>query len=103
MKKRIEAALHNAGTETSHYLTAHLRAETHASEWPTHITNSVRVKHSNGSFSIHVPDAHKEEALDYEYGTPNSRPTAAVRRFNNRTSEAEKVFASRFLKHLGVK
>ena len=103
MKKRIDSALSNASKETSHFLSAHLRQEASESGWPSHVVNSMRVEHKDGSFSATVHDDHLGEAMDYEYGTPHMRPTAAVRKFANRTGEAEKFFVNRFMKHMGVK
>jgi hypothetical protein len=39
--------------------------------------------------------------MDLEYGTPNTQPTAAVRRFKNRQDEAEHFFVGRLEKHFG--
>ena len=103
MKQRIESALKNAGKDTSHYLTAHLRQEAAESKWPSHLVNSLKVEHEGHSFKPTIHDDHVSEALDYEYGTPNMRPTAAIRRAGNRTTEAEKFYVNRFMKHLGVK
>ena len=100
--KAFKDALHKASNETSHYLTAHLRAETHASGWPTKITRGMRVVHDNGTFGIHHADSHKDQVHDLEYGTPDDRPTAAMRRFSNRTKEAEKFLVNRLMKGLDI-
>lgn len=103
MKKRITSALNHAGQDTTHYLSAHLRQEAAESGWPSHVVNTLRVEHKDGSFSATVHDNHLAEALDYEYGTPSMRPTAAIRRASNRTKEAEHFYVNRLMKHLGVK
>ena len=103
MKKRIDQAFAKAGHDTAQFLSAHLQAEAHNSGWPSHVVKSLKVSHEKGSFSASVHDDHLAEALDWEYGTPDHRPTAAVRRTANNTREAEKFFASRFMKHVGIK
>ena len=103
MKKRITSALNHAGQDTTHYLSAHLRNEATEHDWPSHVVNSLRVEHKDGSFRAVVHDNHLAEALDHEYGTPNRRPTAVVRKVSNRTKEAEHFYVNRLMKHLGVK
>lgn len=103
MKKRISQALNHAHKDTSHYLTSHLRQEASESKWPNHLVDSLKVEYKGDSFKPTIHEDHMHEALNYEYGTPDMRPTAAIRRAGNRTKEAEKFFVSRFMSHLGVK
>jgi hypothetical protein len=102
--KEIQAfhsALHQASHETAKVMTSHLRAETHASGWPTHVTNSTKIAFGENGFEAHVHDAHKDEAHKLEYGSPGNQPTAAVRRLGNRTHEAESFLVGRMSKILG--
>jgi hypothetical protein len=102
---RSHSALHRAAAETSRYMSAQLRSETRAAGWPDEITRGVHVKyHPESGFTTHVHPAHKERALDLEYGTPGQQPTYALRRFANRDSdrnESEQFFLGRFYQHLG--
>jgi hypothetical protein len=82
-------------------MTSHLRAETHASGWPTDISRRVRVSHKDGSFDVHTHHSVEAQVHDLEYGTPDDRPTAAIRRFSNRTSEAETFLLGRMSRILG--
>jgi hypothetical protein len=102
--KEIEAfhsALTKASHETSHFMSSHLRAEASESGWPSGITNRMNVRYGNEGFEAHVHDAHYNAAHGLEYGTPDTQPTAAVRRFGNRTQEAEKFLLGRLSTHLG--
>lgn len=99
-KEAVHSALSKASQETSRFLSAHLRSEAHASGWPTHIVRSMTVAHDSDGFHTHVHDGHYEAAMDLEYGTPGTQPTAAVRRFANRTSDAEHFLINRMVKHL---
>lgn len=100
MKKKVFDALHKANKETSHLLSAHLRDEARASKWPTHVINGMHVNYNDGKFKMTVADKHKEEAHIIEYGTPDVLPNAAMRRFANRTSNAEQFMAKRFMHHV---
>jgi hypothetical protein len=40
--------------------------------------------------------------MDLEYGTPDTRPTAAVRKYSNNTQDAENAFITGLEKELGV-
>jgi hypothetical protein len=102
--KEIEAfhsALSKASKDASRFMTAQLRNETRANDWPEHVTNSTNVKYGKNGFEAHVHDAHLDEAKNHEYGVPGKAPTAAIRRFSNRTEEAQKFLVGRLSKHLG--
>ena len=79
---------------------AHLRSEARASGWPEKIVRNLHVRNSNGAFTIHGNPTHKTEILNLEYGTPDTQPTAAMRRFNNRQYEAEKFMLARTMQHM---
>jgi hypothetical protein len=97
----FKSALHQASHETSHFMTAHIRAEAHASGWPSEVTRGLHVKYGENGYQAHVHDSHKEIAHNLEYGTPDTQPTAAVRRYANRTHEAETFLVGRMSKILG--
>jgi hypothetical protein len=100
VKKKVFDAFHKANKETSHLLSAGLRDEARASDWPTHIINGMHVSYADGKFKMNVADHHRAEAHNIEYGTPSTQPNAAMRRFANRTAEAEQFMAKRFMTHL---
>jgi hypothetical protein len=97
----FKSALHQASHETTRLMSAQLRTEAKASGWPHHVVRNMGVTYGPNGFEAHVHDAHKAEAEDLEYGTPSQRPTAAVRRFANRTKEAEDFLVGRMSKMLG--
>ena len=99
----FESALKHSITETTRAMSGQLRNEARASGWPSHVVRNMKVKYGKDGFETHVHDAHRELAHDLEYGTSSTEPTAAVRRFGNRTHEAEKFLVGRMserLKHL---
>lgn len=97
--KAFKSAIQRASHETSGYMTSHLRAEAHASGWPSHVVDSLHVSYGKEGFNVHTP--HKETTMDLEYGTPTQRPTAAIRRSANRTTEAEAFLVKRLGKIVG--
>ena len=98
--KKARESLNKASMETTRYMGAHLRSEARASGWPDNIVRNLHVRHSDGAFTIHGNPTHKTEILNLEYGTPDTQPTAAMRRFNNRQQEAEKFMLARTMQHM---
>ena len=98
--KRAKESLTKASVETTRFMGAHLRSEARASGWPEKIVRNLHVRHSDGAFTIHGNPTNKAEILNLEYGTPDTQPTAAMRRFNNRQQEAEKFLVNRAMRHL---
>ena len=81
-------------------MSAKLRSEARASGWPDHVIRHMSVMYNDGTFTIHSHDDHRDTALDWEYGTPNRQPTAAIRRFANRQGEAERFLLNRAMRHV---
>ena len=98
--KKARESLNRASVETTRFMGAHLRSEARASGWPEKIVKNLHVRHSDGAFTIHGNPTHKTEILNLEYGTPDTQPTAAMRRFNNRQQEAEKFMLARTMQHM---
>ena len=94
-------ALEKSSHETARVLTHHLRNEAAASGWPEHIINHMHVRYHDDEFKISAHKNHTKDVHDLEYGTPDSRPTAAMRRFANRLSEGEEFFVGRMMQHMG--
>ena len=98
---QIHSAINKASHETSRMASANLRKEAHTSGWPEHIAKSLEVTYGNGGFSVNTDEDYVAETLDHEYGTPDRRPNAAIRRTNNRTSDIENFFVNRIFNHIG--
>lgn len=96
----LHSAIHKASHETSRLATAHLRAETSNSGWPSHLSHSIGVTYGKDGFEVHVPESHHSEALDHEYGLPGQQPNPAIRRVANRTGDVETFFVNRLYKHI---
>ena len=98
---KFNNAIKAASHETTRLMSAHLRSEAQASGWPSDVSRTLRVSHGSDGFEVNVSKKHYETAMDLEYGTPDTQPTAAVRRFKNRQAESEHFFVNRLEKHFG--
>lgn len=99
-KNSINKAIQRASQETTRYLSAQLRSEARASGWPSDVSNSLYVSYGKNGFSSHVAKKHYEKAMDLEYGTPDTQPTAALRRLNNRTEQASQFLVNRIFQRI---
>jgi len=98
---QIKSSLNKATIETTRLMSAHLRIEARKSGWPAEIVRHLSVRHNDGTFTVHSHEAHRNQVLNLEYGTPSTQPTAAIRRFGNRTAGAESFLVRRTMRHLG--
>lgn len=96
-----ETALHHASIDTSRLMSAHLRSETAASGWPHEVTRHMGIHYNGEEFKVHNHPGHTDDVHRLEYGYPGSQPTAAIRRFGNRTHEAETFLTKRLFHYLG--
>jgi hypothetical protein len=99
-RDKVTDALNKASQETTRLLSARLRTEARKSGWSDDIVKSMTVVYGKDGFTSHVGKKHYVKAQDLEYGTPTTQPTAAVRRFNNRTAEAQDFLVKRLYKHI---
>lgn len=91
-KNPYESAVNAASRESARYMSALMRTEARASGWPEKVVRSIQV---DNSFNVRVSKEHHALAMNLEYGTPDTQPTAAMRRMANRTSQVEHFFVRR--------
>lgn len=102
MKENVlRNAVTKASLETSRLLSAQLRKEARASGWPSDVVRGVNVAYHDGEFKVNAHKNLYNKVLDLEYGTPDTQPTAAIRKVNNRTAAAESFFVGRLSHMLG--
>lgn len=97
----LPSAIKRATVETSMFMAAHLRNEARASGWPDKVVSSLSVVPSKSGFDISAPKSMVSTINDLEYGTPDTFPTAAIRRFANRQSEPTNFYIGRLNSHMG--
>lgn len=97
-----QKALQQSASETAKFMTIQLRNEALASGWTPEVANSLKVVYRNNRLSVSIPKKHRKSADNWEYGTPDRQPTAAIRRFENRLEESEKFLLKTAHKLLGA-
>lgn len=97
-----EGALSAAGSSAARSLTKSLRSYASAHGWPTHIVSHLHVEHEDGHFRARFPSQVESELMDLEFGTQNTPPSPALRRFENRMhGAADRAVMDALGKHLG--
>jgi len=81
-----------AVAEAARSMTYDLRNSAIEHGWHPDIANSIHITHNGSEFKVHVPKKHKQTVHELEYGTETQRPTAVLRKFNNRPEYMEKAF-----------
>jgi len=101
--KKLVPTARKAAANASQLMTFDVREKASKNGWPDKVVNNTNVSFKNDKFNVSVSKKFESEALDLEYGTPRSRPTAAVRKFANNTSQIEKAIVKGMEKELGWK
>lgn len=102
MKKLVDAA-RKAAQQTSLLMTADIRQSAMDSGWSSDIASNTLVMFDGSQYQVSVHSEFEGQAMDLEYGTPTSRPTAVFRKYANNTQPIEKAFVSSLEKELGFK
>ncbi len=82
-------------------MTADLRGHAYHNGWHPDVINNTHVTYDGKSFSTVVHPDHHEAALNHEYGTETSRPTAVIRKYGNDTSQAERAMLTSLARQIG--
>jgi hypothetical protein len=70
-------------------MTFEVRKKAKDNGWEEDVANSIKVSFQSDKYKLSISNNFTEKALDLEYGTTKSRPTAAIRKFANNTSKIE--------------
>ena len=89
--KHVLKAFPQAAAEAARSMTFDIRKSALDHGWHPEVANSLFITHDGSSFRVHVPDQHKRTVHELEYGTETQRPTAVIRKFNNRPEFMEKA------------
>ena len=101
MKKLADAA-RKIANQTSLLMTSDLRQSAMDNGWSTEVASNTHIMYDGKSYLVDVRSDLESQAMDLEYGTPDTRPTAAVRKYSNNTQDAENAFITGLEKELGV-
>ena len=83
-------------------MTFDVRKKAKDNGWEEDVANSVKISFQNDKYQLSISNNFTEKALDLEYGTTKSRPTAAIRKFANDTSKIEGSIIKGLEQELGV-
>lgn len=101
MKKLADAA-RKAAHKTSLLMTSDIRQAAMDNGWSSEIASNTHVMYDGTSYHVDVRDDLSSQAMDLEYGTPDRRPTAVLRKYANNTEQIEQAFIATLEKDLGV-
>jgi hypothetical protein len=93
-------ALKAAGAETAQLMTSQLREEMLSSGWDSRLVAKIRVRFFNNKFEVKIPSKMKNMVSTLEYGSSDTPPSAVLRKFANRTQEAEKFLSQRAVAYM---
>lgn len=96
-----KTALKAAGADTAKLMTTQLREDMLSSGWDSRLVSKIRVRFVNNKFDISIPDKFKDAVSSLEYGSSSTPPSAVLRKFSNRTQEAEKFLSQRAVAYMG--
>jgi hypothetical protein len=71
--------------------------------WDSDVVAHTHVKYENGKFGVHTHPDYQDRAFVHEYGTENVPPTAAIRKFFNRSENTEMPLREALNHHAGGK
>jgi len=100
--KRLADSARKIANQTSLLMTSDLRQSAMDNGWGAEVASNTHVMYDGKSYLIDVRSDLESQAMDLEYGTPSTRPTAAIRKYSNNTQDAENAFVTALEKELGV-
>jgi hypothetical protein len=102
MKKLVSVASKSA-KNASKLMTLDVQQSAVQNGWKENVAQSTRVSYVKGKYEVSVASKFEGEALDLEYGTTRSRPTAVLRKYANDTLKIEESIIKGMEKDLGWK
>jgi hypothetical protein len=100
MKKLVSVA-NKSAKNASQLMTLDVQQSAINNGWKEDVAKSTSVTYVKGKYEVSVSSKFEGEALDLEYGTTRSRPTAVLRKYANDTSKIEKSIINGMEKDLG--
>jgi len=100
MKKLVPSARKSA-KNAANLMTSDIQQSALENGWPEDVAYSTKVTFQNNKYKVNVSKKFNSQALDFEYGTTKSRPTAVLRKYSNNTSKIESSIVKGLEKELG--
>jgi hypothetical protein len=83
-------------------MTFDVRKKAKDNGWEEDVANAVKISFQNDRYQLSISNNFTEKAMDLEYGTTKSRPTAAIRKYANNTLKVEGDIIKGLEQELGV-
>jgi hypothetical protein len=81
--KRFIDALEKASSDAALHMQRDLRRQARDHGWSSDVIKNTFVEYDGESYKVKVPSSHADQAFIHEFGSPTSRPTAAIRKYEN--------------------
>ena len=95
-----KTALKAAGSETAQFMTTQIREDLLAEGLDARMVAKVRYRFFNNKFEIKMPKKVDKAVKELEFGSSTKPPSAVLRKFANRTQEAEKFLSQRAVAYM---
>lgn len=84
--------------DTAKDMTEELRKNALNSGWHKDVVENMSVEYDDG-FKVKVHPDYEERAFKHEFGSPGVSPTAVIRKYQNKNTEAEAAFFTHLDRH----
>jgi hypothetical protein len=101
VKKLVELAAESA-KDTAKFISEDVRDLATKHGWDPETVDGVSVNYDDSSFSLNIAPEVEHSAMNLEYGTETTAPTAVFRKYASNTKKAEQVFIRGLEKRIGV-
>lgn len=99
--KKLVSSVRKSAKNAASLMTADVQQNALESGWSEDVAYSTKVVFQNDKYKVAVSEKFNNQALDLEYGTTRSRPTAVLRKYSNNTSKIESSIVRGIEKELG--
>lgn len=101
--KSLKDAAAKAALDTAQFVTNSVRSSAQEHGWDAEVTSNTNILFNGEKFNVEVHPDHYDQAMNLEYGTELIRPTAVLRKYDNKSEEAEDFFVEALYKAVGMR
>lgn len=93
MKSFIDS-LDKASKDAARHMQRDLRRQARAHGWNSDVIKNTFVEYDGETYKVKVPGSHADQAFVHEFGSPESRPTATIRKYDNSNGAERALYKS---------
>jgi hypothetical protein len=101
MTTLFEPKVKAAAKSAAQILTKDLRQYLISLGWPPQAASAVSLHYKLSSFEVEISGQYADDARLFEYGSQAMRPTAAIRKYFNRSERLQEVYFAAIEKEVG--